>query len=482
MILRGDRIRRRAAVAVGGIAIVLAGIGAAADEPNAGGTPAAGDAAPTTQTAQASQPEEEITVTAKRLEAARIEHRAAGRRIDLQLFERRDLESAGRRGPAAQPGAAAGAGRGPGQPCGRRDPHPQRASRGSVPHQRHRAAGRRELLRAGPRSALRQFDAAHHRHAAGGIRPAHRGHRRYPDEERPLPAGRIGRDARRQLRHRRSRASSMAARPAATTTSSRAITSNRATASKRSRRPTTRSTTTRCRRTPSSISTRSSIPRARSRSSAARSRASFRFRTIPDSRSPLDPAIPASTRAAPRDAARQHDRRCRELRFGLPQRAPDRGQFLRDHFLSAVGGEFRLSGLGLHQVRDACTTTRIRSATCSSTASRKMRCGRASPTAFRPTAATGSAQATRCARGFISRPKDRRRTPTRRCCRSRAVRRGAIASPPAVRYRAPPRSRPRPCPSPRTRPRPAGSTAPMSRTNGRSCRTSPSITAGGSTW
>ena len=91
-----------------------------------------------------------------------------------------------------------------------------------------------------------------------------------------------------------------------------------------------------------------------------------------------------------------------ELRFGLPQRASDRGQFLRDHFLSALGGEFRLSGLSLHQIRHACTSTRIRSATCSSTASRKMRCGRASRTAFRPTAATGSAQATHCARALYS--------------------------------------------------------------------------------
>jgi hypothetical protein len=52
--------------------------GAGAEEPNAAGIAGAADTAPAIQTAQANQPataappEEEITVTAKRLEAARI--------------------------------------------------------------------------------------------------------------------------------------------------------------------------------------------------------------------------------------------------------------------------------------------------------------------------------------------------------------------------------------------------------------------------
>ncbi len=103
-----------------------------------------------------------------------------------------------------------------------------------------------------------QFDDADHREFAGGVRSADRRHHRYPEQERSLQPGRLGRNVWRQLHHPQSEHGSRRRCRRLQLFRDRRAISKVPMASTTSRRNITRSTTLRSRATTLPISTKSS--------------------------------------------------------------------------------------------------------------------------------------------------------------------------------------------------------------------------------
>ena len=125
-----------------------------------------------------------------RAEAGRgpLGRRAEPRSLDLQHVQPDRADPARRREHRAEPGAAAGAGRGAGQL--RPAAHPRRPRQYPVPHQQRHPARGPLGVRPGAEPAVGRQDRTDHRGRASAVRHHHSWHRQHHHQERHLHARR----------------------------------------------------------------------------------------------------------------------------------------------------------------------------------------------------------------------------------------------------------------------------------------------------